>query len=81
MNHCASSMHYKPVSRSQHSEHQQKHFRQHRSSCLPPDDNRLVCHSVSLETQQVHYTQDPYTKRKTIKLDYIKEILHMSTDN
>ena len=56
MNHCASSMHYKPVSRSQHSEHQQKHFRQHRSSCLPPDDNRLVCHSVSSKTQQVHYT-------------------------
>ena len=68
-------MHYKPVSRSQHLEHQQKYFHQHRSSCLPPDDNRLVCHSVSLETQQVHYTQDPYTKWKTIKHGYIKEIL------
>ena len=67
-------MHYKRVSRSQHLGHQQKHFRQHRSSCLPPDDNRLVYHCASLETQQVHYTQDPYIKWKTIKLGYIKEI-------
>ena len=64
MNHCASSMHYKPVSEYRHLEHQQTHHSQHRSSCLPPDDNRLVSHSVSLETQQFHYTQDPYKNGK-----------------